>query len=147
MQPKAASGAVGRAAQLDQHRDIAVGVATVGELRVRRRSGFEQRQVEAELAGPVAIMAISAERARIGWDAVLGWGGIISSILAVMNLFPFPPFDGFRIVLLGFEAIIRRRVNARIEWAVSIAGFALVVFLFVALTAKDVTNLVRYGTP
>ncbi len=106
-----------------------------------------RHEVEAELAGPVAIMAISAERARIGWDAVLSWGGIISSILAVMNLFPFPPFDGFRIVLLGFEAIIRRRVSPRLELAVSILGFAFVMLLFVALTYKDVSNLVRYGTP
>ncbi len=102
-----------------------------------------RHEVEAELAGPVAIMAISAERARIGWDAVLSWGGIISSILAVMNLFPFPPFDGFRIVLLGFEAIIRRRVSPRLELAVSILGFAFVMLLFVALTYKDVSNLVR----
>jgi regulator of sigma E protease len=106
-----------------------------------------RREVEPELAGPVAIMAISAERARIGWDAVLGWGGIISSILAVMNLFPFPPFDGFRVALLGFEGIVRRRVDARVELVVSVAGFIFVMFLFVALTAKDVTNLVRYGTP
>jgi len=121
-----------------------VGAAATVVLSVQ---AMVRREVEPELAGPVAIMAISAERARIGWDAVLGWGGIISSILAVMNLFPFPPFDGFRVVLLGFEAIIRRRVNARIEWVVSVAGFILVVFMFVALTAKDVTNLVRYGTP
>lgn len=106
-----------------------------------------QRQIEPELAGPVAIMAISVERAKIGWDAVLGWGGIISSILAVMNLFPFPPFDGFKVVLLGYEAIIRRRVDAQIEWVVSIAGFVVVIFLFVVLTFKDLANLVRYGTP
>jgi regulator of sigma E protease len=121
-----------------------VGAAATVVLSVQ---AMVRQEVEAELAGPVAIMAISAERARIGWDAVLGWGGIISSILAVMNLFPFPPFDGFRIALLGFEAVIRKRVNARVEWVVSIAGFVLVLFLFVALTAKDVTNLVRYGTP
>lgn len=106
-----------------------------------------QRQVEAELAGPVAIMAISAERARIGWDAVLNWGGFISSMLAMVNLFPVPPFDGFRLVLLGFEAAIGRRIDAQKELILSIAGFVVIVFLFVALTLKDVGNLVRYGTP
>lgn len=106
-----------------------------------------QRQVAAELSGPVAIMAISAEKARMGWDAVLYWGGLISAIIGVMNLFPFPPFDGFRVVLLGYEGIIQRRINTRTELVVSIAGFVVVIFLFVVLTFKDVANLVRYGTP
>lgn len=106
-----------------------------------------RKQVEAELAGPVAIMAISVERSRIGWDAVLNWGGIISSILAVMNLFPIPPFDGFKVVLLGIESIIRRRVSAKLEWIMSVAGVILVLFLFVALTFKDLSNLIRFGTP
>jgi regulator of sigma E protease len=106
-----------------------------------------QRQVAAELSGPVAIMAISAEKARMGWDAVLYWGGLISAIIGVMNLFPFPPFDGFRAVLLGYEGIIQRRINTRTELVVSIAGFVVIIFLFVVLTFKDVANLVRYGTP
>ncbi|NPV46867.1 MAG: PDZ domain-containing protein [Armatimonadetes bacterium] len=106
-----------------------------------------RREVEAELAGPVAIMAISAEKAKVGWDAVLNWGGMVSAILAVVNLFPIPPFDGFRLVLLGCEAIIRRRVYPKLEWALSIGGFVLVLVMFVALTSKDLANLLRYGTP
>lgn len=106
-----------------------------------------RRQVEAELAGPVAIMAISVERSRIGWDAVLNWGGIISSILAVMNLVPIPPFDGFKAVLIGIEAIIRQRVSPKLEWVMSIMGVMFVLFLFVVLTFKDLSNLIRFGTP
>lgn len=105
------------------------------------------REVEAELAGPVAIMAISVERAKVGWDAVLSWGGLISSILAVMNLLPIPPFDGFRALLLAYESIVRRRVDEQVELVLSIAGFVVIVFMFVVLTFKDVFNLVRYGTP
>lgn len=105
------------------------------------------RQVEAELAGPVAIMAISVERSRIGWEAVLGWGGTISAILAVMNIFPFPPFDGFKLVLIGFEGMIQRRIDHRLELIISIAGFIVVILLFVTLTFKDLTNIIRYGTP
>jgi regulator of sigma E protease len=92
-------------------------------------------------------MAISAERARVGWDAVLTWCGVISSILAIMNLFPFPPFDGFKAVLIGLEAIMRRRVPARLEFVVSLAGFFIVVLLGVVLIFKDTANLVMHGTP
>ncbi|MHB8996019.1 MAG: RIP metalloprotease RseP [Armatimonadota bacterium] len=105
------------------------------------------KQVAAELAGPVAIMAISAERARVGWDAVLTWCGVISSILAIMNLFPFPPFDGFKAVLIGLEGIMQRRVPAKLEFVVSLAGFFIVVLLGVVLIFKDTANLVMHGTP
>ncbi|MEI6500640.1 MAG: M50 family metallopeptidase, partial [Armatimonadota bacterium] len=104
------------------------------------------KQIEPELSGPVAIMAISAERARIGWDAVLNWCGIISSILAVMNLFPFPPFDGFKAVLLGLEGIMRRRIPAKLETVVSLAGFAVVILLGVVLIFKDSVNQIMYHT-
>ena len=104
------------------------------------------KQIEPELSGPVAIMAITAERARIGWDAVLNWCGIISSILAVMNLFPFPPFDGFKAVLLGLEGIMRRRIPAKLETVVSLAGFAVVILLGVVLIFKDSANQILYHT-
>jgi regulator of sigma E protease len=133
---------VGEAVGLGALKSIS-GAATV-ILSVR---AMLRREVEAELAGPVAIMAISAERAKIGWDAVLNWGGVISSILAVMNLFPIPPFDGFRILLLGWEAVIRRRIEPQKELVLSIAGFIVIVFLFMVLTFKDIFNLVQYGTP
>lgn len=106
-----------------------------------------KQEVGAELAGPVAIMAISVERSRVGWDAVLNWTGIISSILAIMNLFPFPPFDGFKVALLGLEGAMRRRVDARLELIVSFVGVILVLMLIVALTFKDITNMVLHGTP
>ena len=105
-----------------------------------------KKQVAPELAGPVAIMAISVERAKVGWDAVLNWAGVISAILAVMNLFPFPPFDGFKAVLIGIEAIMRRRVPAKLEVVISVVGFALIVTLGLYLVFKDTLTLIFKGT-
>jgi len=133
----------GKAVQLGLERTVGSVAMVVMSIQLMAR--HEVRATE--LAGPVAIMAISAERAQIGWDAVLGWGGLISANLAFVNLLPIPIFDGFKVVLLAFEAIIRRRINARLELVLSVVGLICVIFLFVALTAKDVTNLVRYGTP
>lgn len=109
--------------------------------------GILLKHMEPDLAGPVAIMAISMEHAKVGWDAVLNWGGIISAILAVMNLLPIPPFDGFKAVVIAWEGIIRRRIDSRKEIILSITGFILVLFAFFLLTFKDIVNLVRYGTP
>lgn len=104
-------------------------------------------QLAPEAAGPVGIAAMTAESARIGWTAVASLGGIISANLAVINLFPIPPFDGFRIILLGVEGVIRRRVNHKIEMAVTIFGVALLLGLFLVITFRDIFHLVLFQTP
>jgi len=110
-----------------------------------------RKMISGEIApqgsGPIGIAALTAERARIGWTSVAFIGGIISANLAVINLLPIPPFDGFRIVLLGIEAVMRRRVNERVEVGVTIAGAALVLGLFLLITFRDIFNLVVYQTP
>lgn len=105
------------------------------------------REIEAELGGPIAIMAMTAEQARIGWDAVLNWGGLISANLAVLNLIPFPPFDGSYLLMVLLEAIARRRISDKVRFAVTAAGFVLVLIVFVIFTFSDIMNLVRYRTP
>jgi regulator of sigma E protease len=104
------------------------------------------KKVSADLSGPVGIMATTAETAKLGWAAVLGLCALISANLSVVNMFPIPPFDGFHVVLLGIEALRRRRVDHRLEMMVRLAGFVLVVCLFIVLTYHDLLNLVRYGT-
>ncbi|GAH69920.1 unnamed protein product, partial [marine sediment metagenome] len=104
-------------------------------------------RVAPEAAGPVGIAVMTAERVKMGWAALASWVGIISVNLAVINLFPIPPLDGFRIVLLGIEAIIRRRVDAKKELAVTIAGVAVLMGLFLVITFSDILNLVFYSTP
>lgn len=103
-------------------------------------------KIAAEPAGPVGIMAMTADAAKLGWASVLALCGLISANLAVINMIPIPPFDGFHVTLLGIEAAIRRRVNERLEMAVRLAGFALIIALFLALTSKDIANLIRFGT-
>ena len=105
------------------------------------------KKIAAEGAGPIGIMALTAERAAAGWAAVLSLCGIISANLAVINLIPIPPFDGFHIVLLSYEGIIRRRISARPEMIIRLTGIFLIMLAFVWLVAKDITNLFLYGTP
>lgn len=105
------------------------------------------REISPELGGPVAIMAVTAEQAKIGWAAVLNWGGLISANLAIVNLLPIPPFDGFHLVMVGWEAVTRRRINERVRAAIMVAGFMIVIAIFAAFTYNDILNLLRYRTP
>jgi len=109
--------------------------------------GMITRKITAEPTGPIGIMAMTAQQAQAGWAAVLSLGGIISANLAVINLIPIPPFDGFHILLIGYEGIIRRRIRPKPETIIRLAGIFLILLLFAWLMAKDVVNLWLYGTP
>jgi len=109
--------------------------------------GMITRKITAEPTGPIGIMAMTAQQAQAGWAAVLSLGGIISANLAVINLIPIPPFDGFHIVLIGYEGIIRRRIRPKPEMVIRLAGVFLIVLVFAWLMTKDVINLWVYGTP
>ncbi len=104
-------------------------------------------KLAASPAGPVGIIAMTAEQAKWGWAPVLELGGLISANLAVLNLFPMPPLDGFWLVLLAFEGITRRTVNERVEMAIRAVGIFLILALFIGLVAKDAYNLTMYGVP
>lgn len=104
------------------------------------------KKIAAEPTGPIGIMAMTAETAKLGWASVLALCGLISANLAVINMFPIPPFDGFHVLLLGIEGLIRRRVDHRLEMMVRVAGFILIINLFIFLAFRDILNLVRYGT-
>ncbi|MFO7947755.1 MAG: site-2 protease family protein [Armatimonadota bacterium] len=135
-----------------------IGVVEAGKEGMRRSYGavmmvvfgikaMLSKHIESGAGGPVAIMAMSAEQARLGWDAVFNWLAIISANLAVINLAPIPPFDGFRILLLGFEGTIKRRIDEQKELILTLAGFVVIICFIVLVTFQDIVNLVRYGTP
>ena len=129
---------------------IAIGavtsVSTVAQAVDTFRAMIRGRVSAESASGPVAIMAMSAETVQKGWGELFQFCGMISVSLAVVNLFPIPPFDGFHIVLLGYESIIRRRIDAKHQSALMIGGFVFVVALFIVLTYKDIWNLIRYGS-
>jgi len=104
-------------------------------------------EVAPQASGPIGIAAVTADQARIGWTAVASVAGLISANLAIINMLPFPPFDGFKILLLIIEGIMRRRVNPKIEIGLTVTGVAILLGLFLVITFRDIFNLVLFQTP
>ncbi len=117
-------------------------VAMVGALRA-----MIAREISPDVGGFVAIVAMTAEQAKIGWAAVFQWTGLISANLAVLNLLPVPPLDGFYMVLLGWEILTRRRVSERVRIAIVAAGVVFVILVAALITYRDIVNLIKYRTP
>jgi regulator of sigma E protease len=94
-------------------------------------------RVEGELSGPVGIVKQAAEVARSGWLELFSFLGVMSAYLGAFNLIPFPALDGGRLMFLGYEAMTRRRPNARIEAHVHAIGLMMMLGLMVYVTIND----------
>jgi regulator of sigma E protease len=127
---------IGVLSSTDAVEEVAVSVWAMATGKIRSAPG-----------GPVKIFQMSYESARLGWAEVASFAAFLSANLAVINLFPIIPIlDGFALVQLGYEAIRRRRVNARVEYLMKMAGVIVILCLFVALTFNDLRNLIIHGS-
>lgn len=97
--------------------------------------------VSKDVAGPVGIYKISSKVNEMGWLASLQFAGVLSMNLAVLNILPLPALDGGRLVFLGVEMIIGKRLKNKIEGWVHGVGMILLLGLMVLITIRDIIKL------
>jgi len=94
------------------------------------------------LVGPVGIVTLSYKIvASQSLTYYVYFLGLISSVIAVMNLLPLPIVDGGVIVLLIIEKIKGSPVSAKVQEIISYVGLVLIISLFLWLTYNDIKNL------
>ena len=100
---------------------------------------FITGEAEGRLAGPVGMVKETAQWAKGGSTDLLTFLGILSAYLGAFNLIPFPALDGGRLMFLSYEAMTRRRPNARIEAHVHAIGLFMILGLVLYVTiANDI---------
>lgn len=93
-------------------------------------------QERPQVMGPVKIVAEAARAAEYGIKAAMEVFAAISLALFFFNLLPIPALDGGRLVFLGYELLVRRKVPANIETPattvsiVLLLGMGAVIFMF-----------------
>ena len=95
-----------------------------------------------DTAGPIGVVQMVAEQTRTGgFEMFLNLAVIISINLGLINLLPIPGLDGSRLVFFLIEALRRKPVSRRIETAVHLTGYALLLGLMAFFTFQDVGRL------
>jgi len=94
-----------------------------------------------EFRGPVGIGSIAIQAGREGVVPFLYFLAVISVSLAVINFLPIPVVDGGHAVFLIIEKIMGRPVPLKIQNVVTTLGWAVILFLFVALTWNDIVRI------
>ena len=104
-----------------------------------------------DLSGPVGIVNMMGQvgsQSPTLFDAVWNLGylaALIAVNLAVMNLLPLPALDGGRVLFLALNGLLyglfRKKIDARYEGYVHLAGLAALMCLMLAVTLSDVGKL------
>ncbi len=66
---------------------------------------------------------------------------LLTSNLGVMNLLPFPALDGGRILIFIIEGLTRRKIPERVEGAINMVGFVILMGLMVLIMGNDIRKL------
>jgi regulator of sigma E protease len=98
------------------------------------------REAREGVGGPLAIAKIAGETAQQGTYKYMEFLAVLSMNLALLNILPIPALDGGRILFLfvdGGLRLIGRRIDPQREAVVHMAGFAVLLFLILMITAQD----------
>lgn len=95
------------------------------------------------LAGPIGIYSIVGDAAKSGILSILYLIAYLCINVAVINLLPFPAFDGGRILFLIIEKIKGSRVNPKVENIIHSIGFALLMVLMIYVSIQDILRLFK----
>lgn len=98
-------------------------------------------KVKADVVGPLGMIHIVGEAAKISVFQLLYIAAIISINLGLLNLFPIPALDGGRVIFLIVELLRGKPVEPEKEGLIHFIGFALLMFLMVIVLFKDIREL------
>ncbi len=105
-------------------------------------NAFRGVPVADQLSGPVGIAVMTGQAARLGFSYLLQFTAVLSLNLALVNIVPIPALDGGRLLFVAIEKIRRgKTVPKGVERALHAAAFALLLFLVMIVTVRDISRL------
>jgi regulator of sigma E protease len=90
-----------------------------------------------QVGGPVIIVKYGAEMVQAGTYDILYFLAKLSAYLGGFNLLPVPALDGGRLMFLLYEAVARRKPNARMEAQIHAVGLLMFLALLAVVTVQD----------
>lgn len=91
------------------------------------------------LSGPIGIM----QAFGVEWDWERFWSltGVLSLVLAFMNLLPIPALDGGHVMFLSYEIVSRRKPSDKFLETAQKVGMVFLLGLMVFIFANDIIKL------
>jgi len=90
------------------------------------------------VAGPIAIVAMTSQAARLGIVPLLSLTALISISLAIFNLLPLPVLDGGHILFLALEKLRGRPLDRKVQEVTQQVAMALLLALVLIVSWNDI---------
>jgi regulator of sigma E protease len=120
---------------------ILTGLATLVE------SVVEDPTQAPPVAGPVGIATqIGDVFWQLGPTVTLYVAGILSANLAVVNILPFPPLDGGRMLMITLKRLFGARMSLRAEQLTYMVGFVFLFGFLIWVTGFDIIRSISGGS-
>lgn len=127
---------------------IKEGFAIVGRMVGMLVKTLTTSRIKEDVGGPIMIAKVTQSSVALGPYWVLLELGSLSLGLAVVNLIPIPAvLDGGHLILLGIEAIRKKRWTKNQMAVMQMIGFAIVAVLIVLIFVSDITKIVSGQIP
>lgn len=112
----------------------------IGALKQMAHKGISKDSV----TGPVGMAGLVNKTAHTGILSYLYLVALISLNMAIVNLLPFPALDGGRIIFVLIRKVTGNVISAKAEGYMHLAGFGVLIALFVFITWQDLTKVLGY---
>lgn len=96
-----------------------------------------------EVAGPIGIVQFLSKAAKSGLENFLYTVAVISSMLALFNLFPIPVLDGGHIMFCLIEAVTKKMPSKRLFEVANLIGLTLLFSLLMFATYSDIMRMFK----
>ena len=120
---------------------IAFGTSDAIEALVSNAKGLRkiftgEEKATDSVQGPIGIAQIYGGQ----WNWPWFWSitGLLSMVLAFMNILPIPALDGGHVFFLGIESITRRKLSDKFMERAQIAGMVILLALMAFAVGNDV---------
>jgi regulator of sigma E protease len=108
--------------------------------------GMVERRMSAKnLTGPIGLIKVSGDAARLGPTEYLGLMAMVSLQLAIFNLLPIPVLDGGTILMLLIEMTMRRDLSLNVKELVFKVGFVCIMMLVAFVIYNDISRYLPSG--
>jgi regulator of sigma E protease len=101
--------------------------------------------VVSQSASVIGIAFEARNAADAGFLPFIVLTAALSISIGLMNILPLPPLDGGRIVVETIERIAHRKIPTRVVSSITLAGFTLLIMLFLFVTGQDIERYILGG--
>lgn len=127
---------------------IKQGFTIVGRMMQMLMKTLTSKRIKEDVGGPVLIAKVTQSSVALGPYWVLLELGSLSLGLAVINLVPIPAvLDGGHLILLGVEAVRRKRWSRNQMATMQMIGLSLVAALIILIFVSDITKIMTGQIP